>query len=184
MLSLVDVAFMYGIYTKMHVNGVFQPSVLILFGFEYVVLAISVFQTSARYLFFIIEMIIFNGNWRNKGTWSFYVEVLCDVIRLFTYLIFFFVVFVYYGLPIHLIRDLYMAFATLRRRITQFIRYRQITSNMNERFPDATREELTDSTCIICREEMETAKKLPCGKQTICACFCLNQVTQTHFYFL
>nr|ACN36577.1 unknown [Zea mays] len=36
---------------------------------------------------------------------------------------------------------------------------------MNERFPDATSEELdvSDATCIICREEMTTAKKLLCG---------------------
>lgn len=36
---------------------------------------------------------------------------------------------------------------------------------MNERFPDATPDELdtSDVTCIICREEMTTAKKLLCG---------------------
>nr|GEX55447.1 ERAD-associated E3 ubiquitin-protein ligase HRD1B-like [Tanacetum cinerariifolium] len=36
---------------------------------------------------------------------------------------------------------------------------------MNDRFPDATPEELnaSDAACIICREEMNTAKKLVCG---------------------
>jgi E3 ubiquitin-protein ligase synoviolin len=36
---------------------------------------------------------------------------------------------------------------------------------MNDRFPDATTEDLGlgDATCIICREEMSSAKKLPCG---------------------
>lgn len=36
---------------------------------------------------------------------------------------------------------------------------------MNDRFPDASPEELnaSDATCIICREEMTTAKKLRCG---------------------
>ncbi|KAJ6291165.1 hypothetical protein OIU76_023259 [Salix suchowensis] len=36
---------------------------------------------------------------------------------------------------------------------------------MNDRFPDATAEEIdaSDATCIICREEMTTAKKLLCG---------------------
>ncbi|CAD5316322.1 unnamed protein product [Arabidopsis thaliana] len=36
---------------------------------------------------------------------------------------------------------------------------------MNDRFPDATPEELSsnDATCIICREEMTSAKKLVCG---------------------
>ncbi|CAI5999384.1 unnamed protein product [Closterium sp. NIES-65] len=70
-----------------------------------------------------------------------------------------------YGLPLHLIRDLYETFRNFRMRVADFIRYRRITSNLNERFPDATPEELerADSTCIICREEMTSAKKLPCG---------------------
>ncbi|KAK7244962.1 hypothetical protein RIF29_39791 [Crotalaria pallida] len=36
---------------------------------------------------------------------------------------------------------------------------------MNDRFPDATPEELntSDATCIMCRKEMTTAKKIICG---------------------
>ena len=57
-----------------------------------------------------------------------------------------------------------------------FIRYRQATAHMNERYPDATVEELEatgDRTCIICREQMvhggepgrerTRPKKLRCG---------------------
>ncbi|URD92688.1 Zinc finger, C3HC4 type (RING finger) [Musa troglodytarum] len=70
-----------------------------------------------------------------------------------------------YGIPLHLIRELYETFRSFRLRVADYVRYRKITSNMNERFPDATQEELnaTDATCIICREEMVTAKKLLCG---------------------
>lgn len=52
-------------------------------------------------------------------------------------------------------------------RIKDIIRYRQATKNMNERYPDATAEELSqlpDKVCIICREEMiSSVKKLNCG---------------------
>uniref|UniRef100_A0A0D9WPK8 E3 ubiquitin-protein ligase synoviolin-like TPR repeats domain-containing protein n=1 Tax=Leersia perrieri TaxID=77586 RepID=A0A0D9WPK8_9ORYZ len=70
-----------------------------------------------------------------------------------------------YGVPLHLIRELYETFRNFRIRIADYVRYRKITSNMNERFPDATADELnaSDATCIICREEMTTAKKLLCG---------------------
>ncbi|KAF4752472.1 E3 ubiquitin-protein ligase hrd1, partial [Perkinsus olseni] len=44
-------------------------------------------------------------------------------------------------------------------------KYRAITANMEERFPDATQEELeTQDTCIICRDKLwEGSKRLPCG---------------------
>ncbi|ONK58307.1 uncharacterized protein A4U43_C09F10820 [Asparagus officinalis] len=71
----------------------------------------------------------------------------------------------HYGLPLHLIRELYETFRSFRIRIADYIRYRKVTSNVDERFPSATPEEInaSDATCIICREEMLTAKKLHCG---------------------
>ncbi|XP_042500234.1 ERAD-associated E3 ubiquitin-protein ligase HRD1A-like [Macadamia integrifolia] len=70
-----------------------------------------------------------------------------------------------YGVPLHLIRELYDTFRNFKVRVSEYIRYRKITSNMNERFPDVTPEELnaSDATCIICHEEMVRAKKLLCG---------------------
>lgn len=47
-----------------------------------------------------------------------------------------------YGVPLHLIRELYETFRNFKIRIADYIRYRKITSNMNDRFPDATTEEL------------------------------------------
>ncbi|KAL6529624.1 hypothetical protein OROGR_015247 [Orobanche gracilis] len=61
--------------------------------------------------------------------------------------------------------ELYENFRNFRIRVAYYICYRKIISNMDDRFPDATPEELntSDATCIICREEMITAKKLICG---------------------
>lgn len=72
----------------------------------------------------------------------------------------------YYGVPLHIIRDLYLTVRSFVVRVRDIIRYRQATANMNERYPEATPEELaaaSDRTCIICREEMVSARKLPCG---------------------
>lgn len=47
-----------------------------------------------------------------------------------------------YGVPLHLIRELYETFRNFKIRIADYVRYRKMTSNMNDRFPDATPEEL------------------------------------------
>ena len=68
----------------------------------------------------------------------------------------------YYGLPLHLFREVYITFVNLRERIIKFMHFRRITRNMNERFPNVSAEELQeggDSTCPICWEEMDTAKR-------------------------
>jgi len=79
----------------------------------------------------------------------FYLDVTTDVVRLFFYLVFFLVVTMYYGLPLHLVRELYMTIYNLRDRVTKFIHYRKLTRNMNERFPDATPEELQAVTLLF-----------------------------------
>lgn len=43
-----------------------------------------------------------------------------------------------YGLPLHLIREFYETFRNIKVRVVDYIRYIKITSNMNDRFPDAT----------------------------------------------
>lgn len=54
-----------------------------------------------------------------------------------------------YGVPLHLIRELYETFRNFKIRVADYIRYRKITSNMNDRFPDATPEEI-DSWVLFC----------------------------------
>ena len=61
----------------------------------------------------------------------------------------------FYGMPIHIIRDVALTIRSFYKRITDFIRYRQATRDMNARYPDATAEEVTrEDVCIICREDM------------------------------
>ena len=62
---------------------------------------------------------------------------------------------VFYGLPIHIIRDLVMTLRSFIKRLTAFLRYRRATQNMNSMYGDATAEDIQrEDTCIICREEM------------------------------
>lgn len=99
------------------------------------------------------------------------------MIKLGIYIAFFMMLLMFYGLPIHIIRDLFMTSRDFLKRLSALLRYRKAIQEMN-RYPDATQEELAqENTCIICREEMHhwdpannhgqvdrvRPKKLPCG---------------------
>ena len=83
-----------------------------------------------------------------------------DFFKLIVYLIFFAIILVFYGIALHIIRDLYVTLRSFLQKCGDLVRYRRATRNMNERYPNATNEELerlSDRTCIICREEMIAA---------------------------
>ncbi|SLM34443.1 ring finger protein [Lasallia pustulata] len=93
--------------------------------------------------------------WEEKGRWVFYLDLTTDFCKLILYLTFFCVLCMSYGMPIHIIRDVAITIRSFYKRITDFVRYRHATRDMNERYPDATAEEIArEDVCIICREEM------------------------------
>ncbi|CAH0018295.1 unnamed protein product [Clonostachys rhizophaga] len=122
------------------------------------------------------EMDIEVPGWASKGEWVLWLDLITDMIKLGIYVAFFFMLLMFYGLPIHIIRDLFMTSRDFLKRLTALLRYRRAIQEMN-RYPDATEEELAqENTCIICREEMRPwdpentgavdrtrPKKLPCG---------------------
>lgn len=144
-----------------------SASVHLLFAFEYVIQASIVTSTFCKYALSMVDAYM-EGRWENKGVWVFYLELLTDMLHLCVYLVFFIIVFSNYGLPLHLVRDLYWTFRNFRNRVADFLRYRRVTANMDERFAEASAEDLArcDGICIICREEMPAGarnKKLPCS---------------------
>ncbi|RHZ61139.1 E3 ubiquitin-protein ligase HRD1 [Aspergillus thermomutatus] len=103
----------------------------------------------------INEMELDVPGWEEKGRWIFYLDLLTDFFKLTVYLSFFAILFMFYGLPIHILRDVVVTIRSFGRRIMDFVRYRNATRDMNERYPDATPEEVArEDVCIICREEM------------------------------
>ena len=112
--------------------------------------------------------------WEDKGRWIFYLDLttgedaiglpsnlldhadrFADFLKLLVYLSFFFILLVFYGLPIHILRDVFLTCRSFVRRINDFRKYRNATRDMNAMYPDATAEEISrEDTCIICREEM------------------------------
>lgn len=97
--------------------------------------------------------------WRDhRATATFAIELMAVAAMFLFNLLLFVVVFTIYGLPINIVRDLYMAYSKLRSRLSAFASYRRLTSNMNTRFKSITTEEELDQTgrtCIICRDLMD-----------------------------
>lgn len=61
----------------------------------------------------------------------------------------------FYGLPIHIIRDLFLTARSFTKRLAAFLRYRRATQDMNQKYEDASVEDIQrEDTCIICRDEM------------------------------
>ncbi|KAI2619090.1 hypothetical protein GGS26DRAFT_595569 [Hypomontagnella submonticulosa] len=114
--------------------------------------------------------------WESKGQWVLSLDLLTDFVKLGIYSAFFAILMMFYGLPIHIMRDLYMTARSFVKRLGALMRYRKALQDMS-RYPDATEEELSrEDTCIICREEMRPwdpsvvgaverfrPKRLPCG---------------------
>jgi E3 ubiquitin-protein ligase synoviolin len=163
-LGVVDVYLLHNALASVFEVGV---SAHLLFAFEYsmqVTLAMAIFL---KYIFSLIDMHR-HGAWRGKSIAIFYVDLTKDLVHLITYTAFFFVVFSTYGIPIHLIRDIYWTFRNFTARVRAFLRFRQISSTMEDRFPTATDADLVrgDPMCIVCREDMAVEmgpKRLPCG---------------------
>jgi len=104
------------------------------------------------------------GRWDNKGTYVLYLEFATDTVRLIVYVVFFSIILIFYGIPLHIIRQLYHTFTSFKKRVDEVRRYQKATQNMNARFPNATPQELAAAeTCIVCRDNMTDGKKLPCG---------------------
>eukprot|EP00197_Chlamydomonas_leiostraca_P001433 CAMPEP_0202888406 /NCGR_PEP_ID=MMETSP1391-20130828/43168_1 /ASSEMBLY_ACC=CAM_ASM_000867 /TAXON_ID=1034604 /ORGANISM="Chlamydomonas leiostraca, Strain SAG 11-49" /LENGTH=784 /DNA_ID=CAMNT_0049571707 /DNA_START=64 /DNA_END=2418 /DNA_ORIENTATION=- len=158
-----------GLFLQYTVHGTVQSagaSVMLLFAFEYVILASEVIRYFLKYAMSMVALWL-EGRWESKGTYVFYLELIIDMLHLVVYVVFFVIVMSNYGLPLHLVRDLYSTFRNFRNRIADFLRFRQVTARL-DRLPDATPADLTrsDGVCIICREEMTGAgsnKKLHCG---------------------
>jgi E3 ubiquitin-protein ligase synoviolin len=171
-----------------------RPGVMVMFGFEYVLLATASISTLMRYGLSLVEIAITQRQekardearrvareqarqqaaaedaeapaedeededdavdvpgWEEKGRWVFYLDLATDFVKASVYMGFFTVLMTFYGIPIHIMRDLFMSVRSLIKRINDFIQYRNATRDMNTRYPDATGDDLSrENICIVCR---------------------------------
>ena len=102
-------------------------------------------------------------------------ETLFQILKLSADIAFFFALYRYFGMTsvLYIGNDFWRSLRYLHRAVTGFIQYQRVIWSINNRFEDATTEELeaVDRVCIICREQMDAGKKLPCGKSVVLVAF-------------
>ncbi|KAJ1840612.1 E3 ubiquitin-protein ligase hrd1, partial [Coemansia sp. RSA 486] len=133
-----------------------DATMMVVFAFEYMLLLVRFMSTCARFVLNTVD-ISRNGEWEEKQSFVFYVELIHDAAKFLIYLGFFCTLTLYYRLPIHILRELYITARSLVDRCRDWIRYRKAMHNMHLRYPTVSQNELdamNDTTCIICREEM------------------------------
>ncbi|KAK6062371.1 hypothetical protein SCUP234_07279 [Seiridium cupressi] len=229
LLSIIYDTWLFS-YTVHTVIQQARPNMMVMFLFEFAILATCSFRTGLRYVLSLVEMNIVSKQtrtrledrrkevreeradilrrresedateaeaanqeelpneedidemdievpgWETKGQWVLSLDLFADFVKLGVYVGFFAVLMMFYGLPIHIMRDLFLTTRSFLKRLSALVRYRKALADMNK-YPDATQEELErEDTCIICREEMRPwnpaapgaversrPKKLPCG---------------------
>ncbi|KAI7871734.1 hypothetical protein BDF14DRAFT_1873318 [Spinellus fusiger] len=188
-VSLMSLLLLIDVALALHaINGTITkgPNMMIMFGFEYTILICIMMSIIGKYVLNIIDMRS-EEPWEGKSIFVFYLDLITDFFKLVTYIVFFVFLCFYYQLPLHIIRDVYVTFRSFVQKCRDLYRYRRATRNMDELYPDASADDLSrtsDSTCIICREEMHAVvvpeggnreeprdthrntdqpKKLPCG---------------------
>ncbi|GAA6042125.1 hypothetical protein JCM8097_003119 [Rhodosporidiobolus ruineniae] len=153
-LWVADLVLMFFAIDSILIDG---PTVMIMFASEYMILLANVWSATAKYALNVIDSRR-QEPWEEKSIYVAYVDLAADFFKLVTYLAFFGLILTYYGLPLNILRDVYLTLRSFLSKIRDLRRYRQATRNMDTLYPNATRDEMeqmTDRTCIICREDME-----------------------------
>jgi len=171
-LAAIDGCLIYHAVNSVQTTG---PSMQLLFGFEYIALAVAITTSFIKYCLNAAET--YSGeDWEAKSTYISYLDLLSDFLKLIVYISFFLILMNFYGLPLHIIRDLCATFSSFIKRCNDFIQSRRAMRSL-DLLPNAVAEELAvDNMCIICREEMHAPiigvpaeepaavpKRLPCG---------------------
>jgi E3 ubiquitin-protein ligase synoviolin len=163
LLLTADILFVCFALDSVLENGI---GVVVLFGFESTLLACAVIQSSLRLVYNVYDMKT-GYQWRAKGVFVLWTHFVAECFNVLVYLIFFGVVLFYIGRPLHLIRQMYHTFRRFHDFAHDISVWRRATHNFDERYPNVTQAELleqnTDDVCIICREQIEVGKRLPCG---------------------
>ncbi|KAJ1679852.1 E3 ubiquitin-protein ligase hrd1 [Spiromyces aspiralis] len=178
------------IYYAVSVTKAVGASMMIVFGFEYALQAVDLFGSAVKCALNVVDVRM-DHEWEEKSSYVFYLELLSDTIKLGVYISFVYHLINSYGPPIHILRDVYLTARSFYDKCRDWMRYRQAMRNMNQKYQTVSQEQLSqlsDTTCIICREDMEgpteetirrwqdqqrlrvpvhvpgsTPKRLPCG---------------------
>ena len=163
LLATIDISCLYIISSYLDKTSTFYTWLL----FEFINVSISALSTGVRFTLNLIDAKLTVNGWPSKAVYIFYTELVADILQMISYMMFM-GIFFYQNparLPIYAVADIVQVARQLATRLKSFKRYREITFDMDTKFPDATNEEMaTAESCIICRDSLsDGCKVLQCG---------------------
>lgn len=141
-------------------------SVLLLFLFEYSLLALEVTRIAYKYtLLFLSRGLAVLGPdgtyqpWQEKQLFALYGQLFVNVIKLAVYVVYFCLIASFFGMPLVMLRDVIRAFSDAKREITNLLAVRRLKQQMNKVFVPPTAEDLQkyDPLCSICHDDITDA---------------------------
>jgi E3 ubiquitin-protein ligase synoviolin len=135
--------------------------------FEFINISILAISTLIKFMLNFADAKLMVNGWPSKAVYVFYTELVADILQMSSYILFM-GIFFYQNparLPVYALADLVQVGRQLANRLRSFKRYREITANMETKFPDASQDEMaTAESCIICRDTLtQGCKVLQCG---------------------
>jgi len=142
---------------------------LSLFVFECCILFLDVLQTLIKYAIHLKDLAS-EKVWETRSILMYYTEFITDILIQFSTFAYNFFILIFHGnnfllIDIILVSNIHASAYSLHKKVRQYIDFRNALIFMRTTFAAATEEEIKqyNDNCAICREPMETAKKLPCG---------------------
>ena len=162
-LLSIDIQTVFQIFQMLEKSSTFYTWLL----FEFVNVSISAVSMCLKFAFNLVDLKISANGWPGKSVYVFYTELVADIAQMTSYILFM-GIFFYQNpsrLPIYAIADVIQVARQLANRLRSFKKYREITRNMDARFPNASADEIEAAeSCIICRDKLTgTSKVLQCG---------------------
>ncbi|KAJ1927541.1 hypothetical protein IWQ60_002845 [Tieghemiomyces parasiticus] len=141
----------------------------IFLSFEPSIILIETLQTLIRYVGNALEITGISESELYSDLLT-YIDFGADVLVILVSVSYYFHILMLHGLSFKLIvfvllLNIRSGVVNLRAKIRRFMRRRASEYSLNYRLQDATADELKDSDaicCVICREPMRSAKKMPC----------------------
>uniref|UniRef100_A0A0G4FIQ2 RING-type E3 ubiquitin transferase n=1 Tax=Chromera velia CCMP2878 TaxID=1169474 RepID=A0A0G4FIQ2_9ALVE len=162
LLLLLDLL-MYSVFYRHSSNN---STLYTWLAFETLAMTSGCLVSIGKFCVLLLDSSLDHG-WSSKASCLFYLDLIGDCVSMCIFLLFIVTFFLHNPskLPLYMMADILQVGRQLLLRLQSFRKFRQLTKNMNENFPDATLDELESAdTCIICRDALHIgSKKLPCG---------------------
>lgn len=137
-----------------------ESGISIYFLFEFLNVMVFATYLLCKVVVHVIDILI---SFQSKSIFLLYLAFIHDTLRLMIYSFLFFVLLGQFGLPLHLLRELYVSIMTVGKQFQRIVTYRSAVRRIHSHFPYVDAADMRDTTCSICLMDMERGKLLPCG---------------------